>query len=241
MTNNTPQNPILVALDTPNFSHAFDLTKSLVGKVGGIKLGLEFFYAHGLTAVKKISALGIPVFFDLKLSDIPNTVNAAICALLPLEPFMINIHTLGGKAMMLAAVKAVNSAEKMGFKRPLLIGVTIVTSMDNADMGTLGIKYDTKAQVVNLAKLAQNCGLDGVVCSPHEISAIKAACGHEFKTIVPGIRPKGSAAHDQKRIMTPQDAIAEGADYLVIGRAITQAKNPLVMANEIWDSIRVSR
>ncbi|MCJ8325433.1 MAG: orotidine-5'-phosphate decarboxylase [Rhizobiales bacterium] len=238
MSSNNPYNPTLVALDTPDLKQALKLAKNLASKVGGMKLGMEFFNANGPQAVRQITALGMPVFIDLKLSDIPNTVAAGITSLLPLEPFMLNIHILGGRAMMEAAVDAVNQAENLGYNRPLLIGVTIVTSMQDSDMQELGLVRNASDQVVHLAKLAQDCGLDGVVCSSHEIAAIKQVCGDEFKTIVPGIRPKGVSAHDQKRVMTPSEAIAQGADYLVIGRAITQASNPEAMADDIWRSVR---
>lgn len=238
MTSNDPYNPTLVALDTPDLKHALNLAKNLASKVGGMKIGLEFFNANGPQGVKQIVDLGMPVFIDLKLSDIPNTVAAGIRSLLPLEAFMINIHILGGRQMMQAAVAAINEAEGLGYTRPMLIGVTIVTSMEDADMEELGIDRTASEQVIHLAKLAQDCGLDGVVCSSYEIAAIKAACGAEFKTIVPGIRPKGSSADDQKRVMTPAEAIKQGADYLVVGRPITGADNPEDMADKIWQSVR---
>ncbi len=238
MNSNNPYNPTLVALDTPNLSQALELAKSLTDKVGGMKVGMEFFNANGPQGVKQIIDLGMPVFIDLKLSDIPNTVASGIRSLLPLQPFMVNIHILGGRKMMQAAVAATNEAEALGFSRPLLIGVTIVTSMEDADMAELGMSRSASDQVIHLAKLAQDCGLDGVVCSSHEIAGIKAACGDDFKTIVPGIRPKGVSAHDQKRIMTPAEAISQGADYLVVGRAITQATSPTKMADDIWQSVR---
>ncbi|MBL1419950.1 MAG: orotidine-5'-phosphate decarboxylase [Alphaproteobacteria bacterium] len=238
MNSNNPYNPTLVALDTPDLKHALSLAKRLANKVGGMKIGLEFFNANGPQGVKQIVDLGMPVFFDLKLSDIPNTVAAGIRSLLPLEAFIINIHILGGRQMMQAAVAAINEAEGLGYARPMLIGVTIVTSMEDADMQELGINRTASEQVIHLAKLAQDCGLDGVVCSSHEIAAIKAACGTEFKTIVPGIRPKGTSADDQKRVMTPTEAIKQGADYLVIGRPITQADSPEDMADDIWQSVR---
>lgn len=238
MNSNNPYNPTLVALDTPDLKHALSLAKSLANKVGGMKIGLEFFNANGPQGVKQIVDLGMPVFIDLKLSDIPNTVAAGIRSLLPLEAFIINIHILGGRQMMQAAVAAINEAEGLGYTRPMLIGVTIVTSMEDADMEELGIHRTASEQVIHLAKLAQDCGLDGVVCSSFEIAAIKAACGNDFKTIVPGIRPKGAAADDQKRVMTPAEAIKQGADYLVIGRPITQSDEPEATADEIWQSVR---
>lgn len=238
MTSNDPYNPTLVALDTPDLNSALKLAIALKDKVGGIKVGMEFFNANGPSAVKQIIALGMPVFIDLKLSDIPNTVAAGLTSLLSLNAFMLNIHVLGGRAMMEAAVNAVNQAESLGYNRPLLIGVTIVTSMEDADMQELGINNQASEQVIHLAKLAKDCGLDGVVCSSHEIAGIKQACGDAFKTIVPGIRPKGVIAHDQKRVMTPSEAIKQGADYLVVGRPITQAPNPKDMASDIWQSIR---
>ncbi len=238
MTNNNPYNPTLVALDTANLATALNLAEQLKDKVGGMKVGMEFFYANGPQGVKQIIDIGMPIFIDLKLSDIPNTVAAGLRSLLPLEPFMLNVHILGGREMLEAAVAAVNEAEKLGFERPMLIGVTIVTSMQDDDISEIGITRNASDQVIHLAKLAQECGLDGVVCSPHEIAAIKQACGQAFKTIVPGIRPKGVAADDQKRIMTPDEAIGQGADYLVIGRAITRSEQPMATAEKIWQSVR---
>lgn len=238
MNSNNPYNPTLVALDTPDLERALKLAKSLASRVGGMKIGMEFFNANGPQGVQQIIDLGMPVFIDLKLSDIPNTVAAGIRSLLPLQPFMLNIHVLGGRAMMQAAVAAINEAEGLGYTRPMLIGVTIVTSMEDQDMIEMGMMRSATDQVIHLAKLAQDCGLDGVVCSSHEIAAIKQACGTEFKTIVPGIRPKGFSAHDQKRVMTPSDAIKQGADYLVIGRSITQSTKPETTADDIWQSVR---
>ena len=223
-------NRIFVALDTPSLEHAIDLTNQLMGVVGGVKMGKEFLTVHGLEGVRKVSKCGMPVFLDTKFHDIPNTVASSIRAILPVNPFVINVHASGGSAMMRAAKKAV---EEAGKNRPLLIAVTILTSMKDEDLIEIGMQTPTESQVVALARLSQKSGLDGIVCSPLEINAVRQACGPDFKLMVPGIRPTWSTHDDQKRITTPSGAIKLGADYLVIGRPITSAKNPIEAAQRI--------
>ncbi|MCF6197047.1 MAG: orotidine-5'-phosphate decarboxylase [Emcibacter sp.] len=229
-----PSQRILCALDTTDPHGAFGLAAKLRKYVGGVKLGLEFFGANGPAGFSHVAKSGMPIFLDLKLHDIPNTVAKAVHALMPLSPMIMTIHTGGGAAMMTAAAKAATqAAQNMGGKRPLMVGVTILTSLDDSDLMAVGLTTPVEDQVVRMAKLAQSSGLDGVVCSPFEIAAIRAACGPDFILVVPGIRPAGSDAGDQKRIMTPAEAISLGADYLVIGRPITQADNPAEAAEII--------
>ena len=223
-----PQKRILCALDTDDLGKAAALAKNLAPHIGGVKLGLEFFGAHGPQGFKEIAALGMPIFLDLKLYDIPNTVAKTVKSLMPLAPLMMTIHTSGGAEMMRKAAKAASeAAADIGCTRPLMIGVTILTSMDEKNLKDIGYGNDMSSQVLKLAKLAKRSGLDGVVCSPLEIEMIKRECGKDFILVVPGIRPSGSNAGDQKRIMTPEQAIKKGADYLVIGRPITETDDPV--------------
>lgn len=232
------QNPIICALDTTDAEAARALASQLVGKVGAIKLGLEFFTANGAVGVQHVSHSGLPVFLDLKFHDIPNTVYGAVKATAGIDCFMMTIHACGGKAMMQAALDAsMEVARITGKARPLIIGVTVLTSMDENDIEAIGVKGAVSDQVQRLAALAQEAALDGVVCSPHEIAALRAQCGDEFKLVVPGIRPAGSAKGDQKRVMTPPEAKALGADWMVIGRPITEAANPSEAAEKIVVSL----
>ncbi|MCF6216367.1 MAG: orotidine-5'-phosphate decarboxylase [Emcibacter sp.] len=234
MNDLTPSQRILCALDTTDPQAAFDLAEKLRDHVGGVKLGLEYFGACGPTGFNHVAQSGMPIFLDLKLHDIPNTVAKAISAVMPLNPLIMTIHTSGGAAMMTAAAKAATeAAQNVGCKRPIIVGVTILTSMDESDLQDIGLSPPIESQVVRMARLAQASGLDGVVCSPFEIIAIRAACGPDFKLIVPGIRPVGSSKGDQKRTMTPREAIARGADYIVIGRPITEADDPIKAAQDI--------
>jgi orotidine-5'-phosphate decarboxylase len=225
-----PTDRIFVALDTTDLDRATHLANQLVGMVGGVKMGKEFLTVHGLEGIRKVAKCGMPVFLDTKFHDIPNTVASAIRAVLPLSPFVVNVHASGGSAMMRAAQSAVEEAEK---NRPLLIAVTVLTSMTDEDLAEIGMQGPTEDRVVALAKLTQKSGLDGIVCSPLEIRAVRKACGPNFKLMVPGIRPAWSSDDDQKRTTTPSIAIKLGADYLVIGRPITAAKNPIEAAQKI--------
>ena len=220
----TTANPIIVALDTQEVEEATTIAREVMGHVGAVKLGLEFFTANGAAGVRQITQLGVPLFLDLKFHDIPNTVAKAIAATAGMNMFMMTVHTSGGRAMLQAAMDASDRvAQATGKERPLVIGVTLLTSLDQDDITILGFREKLQDQVLRLADLAQSAGLDGVVCSPFEIAPIRKACGDELTLVVPGIRPEGAHAGDQKRIMTPRDALARGADYLVIGRPITGA------------------
>lgn len=214
---------LFCALDTTDLARAEALATTLGTTVDGIKLGLEFFGAHGPEGVVRLSAQGRPVFLDLKLHDIPNTVAGAVRALLPLEPAILTIHAAGGGAMMRAAAGA---AREAGAKRPKIVGVTILTSLDGNDLARMGWRMEVSDAVRRLAGEASKNGLDGVVCSPHEVALLRADLGPEFLLVVPGIRPSWAASGDQKRVMTPAQAARAGADVLVVGRPITGADDP---------------
>ena len=232
-------NPIICAVDASDADEASTIANEVRSHVGAIKLGLEYFTANGAPGVDYITRLGIPVFLDLKFHDIPNTVAKAIAATVGMNMFMMTVHTTGGQAMLKAAIDASDRvAQTTGKERPLIIGVTLLTSLDQDDIGILGFRDTLQDQVIRLADLAQSAGLDGVVCSPFEISPIRKACGNDLKLIVPGIRPEGVSANDQKRILTPKEALSRGADYLVIGRPITDAPNRAAAAKAIAQNIK---
>jgi orotidine-5'-phosphate decarboxylase len=222
-------NPVFVALDTPDLARALAIAKAVKPHVGGLKVGLEFISALGPDAVRKIVEVGLPVFADTKFHDIPNTVAGAARAIALLGVRMFNIHASGGEAMMRAAAEAIADVHP----RPLLIAVTVLTSLDDAALASVGQRGPSTAQVLRLAVLSKASGLDGVVCSAHEIASVRKACGPDFLTVVPGIRPSGSALEDQRRVMTPAEALAAGADVLVIGRPITAAQDPAKAAQSI--------
>lgn len=227
-------NPIFCAVDTTDLARAQGLAAKLKGNIYGLKLGLEFFMARGADGYNKMASFDMPLFLDVKLHDIPNTVAGAIGSLLQLKPAFITVHTSGGHAMMRAAADA---AAKAGKARPKLLGVTVLTSMDKDDLAAVGQETDTGKQVLRLAKLAKESGLDGVVCSPEEVKTLRAALGPDFILMVPGIRPTWAAANDQKRVMTPKEAVQAGASYLVIGRPITAADDPADAAKKITSEI----
>jgi orotidine-5'-phosphate decarboxylase len=193
-----------------------------------LKVGKELFVAGGPEAVRALVARGFRIFLDLKFHDIPNTVAGACAAATRLGVWMMNVHAAGGAAMLAAARHAVDeAAEALGSRPPLLIAVTVLTSLSDDDLKATGVGDDATRQALRLARLAADCGLDGVVCSAQEAPILRSAVGRGFKLVTPGIRPAGSAAGDQSRIVTPQAAIANGADYLVIGRPITEAPDPV--------------
>ena len=226
-------NPVYCALDTPLRARAEELAAQLSGAVGGLKIGMEYFYAHGSDGYRGLAGFEQPIFLDLKLHDIPNTVASAVRALAPLEPALLNVHAGGGAAMMQAAANAAKEAKDKGFRAPSMLAVTVLTSLEESDLHAMGVSGRPSEQVLRLAQLARANGMDGVVCSAHEIELLRAEMGTDFKLIVPGIRPAGSAMHDQKRVMTPEDAQQAGADILVIGRAITEAEDPRQAALDI--------
>jgi orotidine-5'-phosphate decarboxylase len=230
----TTDNPIFCAVDTVDPTVALALGRALAGLVGGLKLGLEFFVANGPAAVAAVAADGPPLFLDLKLHDIPNTVAGAMRAMAPLAPALTTLHAAGGAAMMRAALDAAgDAAARLGMRRPRLLAVTVLTSLQESELAGLGVAGELLDQVKRLAALAQASGLDGVVCSAHEVAALRTQCGPGFTLVVPGIRPAWAGRDDQKRVLTPAEARARGADLLVIGRPITAAPDPARAARRI--------
>ncbi len=227
-------NPICVALDTPDVDRAVALARALKPHVGMLKIGLEFFYGNGVSGYESVAREGVPIFLDLKLHDIPNTVVQGLTSLLKLVPLpaISNVHCTGGFDMMRAAKDAVGDRLK-------LIGVTILTSLSNENIWAAGFDpRESDGHALNLAQLAMNAGLDGVVCSPLDLALIRASLPSSFLTVVPGIRLADASAHDQKRTATPKAAVAAGADILVIGRAITGAADPAKAAATIFESLQ---
>lgn len=229
----TVKSNVIVALDYDNKHSALTLADRLDPKYCRVKVGKELFTAAGPSVVKELSDRGFDVFLDLKFHDIPNTVAKALSAAADLGVWMANVHASGGSRMMSAAKQALgNSGSDM-----LLIGVTVLTSMDTSDLEEVGIKSTLSDQVLHLASMTKDSGLDGVVCSAQEARTLKESLGKDFKLVTPGIRLANSAADDQRRIVTPSDAMALGSDYLVIGRPITQSADPLATLLEINRSL----
>jgi len=231
-------NPIIAALDVSDADQAIRLAEQLADAVGAVKIGKELFVTAGPDIVRQIRATGAKVFLDLKFHDIPNTVAKAVAAATRLDVQMLTIHTSGGADMMAAAENAAQeTAAECGAESPLVLGVTVLTSMDTADLAGIGIAAEPAEQVERLARLAADAGLRGLVCSPLEITRLREFLPREMKLVTPGIRPATSDTQDQKRVMTPADAIQAGADWLVIGRPITQAEDPRAAAAAIRDSL----
>ena len=218
-------NPIYLALDVPQLNDGIDLVNKVKGHVGGIKLGLEFFCAHGAHGVHMIGQLGLPIFLDLKLHDIPNTVAGAMQAIHVLEPAIVTVHAGGGRAMM-------EDAKAAAGENTRVVAVTMLTSMDERDLARTGIEGSAHDQVMRLAQLANDAGLDGIVCSGQEVKAVHDQWRDGF-FVVPGLRPAGSAVGDQKRVVTPRQARDHGASVLVIGRPISRADDPALAARNI--------
>jgi orotidine-5'-phosphate decarboxylase len=231
------KNPICAALDTPDVARATELARLLKPHAGHAKLGMEFFYANGPRGYEAVAKEGLPIFLDLKLHDIPNTVASALRSLMRLEPrpAIINVHATGGADMLRAAAEAVDG-------RSLLIAVTILTSLSDADIHAAGFAAGRSGRdhAAGLARLAREAGLAGVVCSPQDVRAVKAATARDFLTVVPGIRPADAAVQDQKRIATPRAARDDGADILVIGRPNTGAADPAAAARAILATLEPS-
>ncbi len=228
-------NPILVALDVESAGKAIELADALRGSVGGFKIGKQLFTAAGPAIVRELTSRGDRVFLDLKFHDIPNTVAGAVQSAVATGAWMVNVHASGGGAMMKAAAESARkTAAALGQPRPVVIAVTVLTSMDDKTLADVGVTRGMLDQVVHLARLAKDSGLDGVVASPQEVKAIREACGSDFQIVTPGIRPADQQGKDdQARTLTPAEAMAAGSTYLVIGRPITAAPNPREAAETI--------
>src|SRR5438445_13875209 len=237
-----PRSSLIVALDFDSLSSAVKFAKQIADLVGMFKIGNQLFTAGGPAAVKEIASLGPGIFLDLKFHDIPNTVAGAVLSAAAMTGVqLVNVHALGGKAMLEAAVQAISAGVPMGADRPRLLAVTILTSMDQKTMKEVGISSAPKLRVVKLAQLAKKAGVDGVVASVQEAKAIRKACGREFLIVTPGVRPAQTTAEQQKddqaRTATPAQAIKAGADYIVVGRPIIAASDPRAAAQEIVGEI----
>jgi orotidine-5'-phosphate decarboxylase len=218
-------NPIYLALDVPQLDEALALASKVKAHVGGFKLGLEFFCAHGHHGVHEVARLGLPIFLDLKLHDIPNTVAGAMQAIHVLEPAIVTVHASGGRAMMEDAKAAASNGTKV-------VAVTMLTSLDERDLMRTGVNGCAHEQVMRLAELAEAAGLDGVVCSGHEVAAVRKQWKDGF-FVVPGLRLPGSGVGDQKRVVTPRAARDDGASVLVVGRPISRADDPVAAARAV--------
>ncbi|MEK6646915.1 MAG: orotidine-5'-phosphate decarboxylase [Candidatus Firestonebacteria bacterium] len=230
---------LIVALDVDSAKQAIAIVKKLKNYVQIFKVGLQLFTAEGPKIINAIKKLGVEVFLDAKFHDIPNTVAKACESVVRLQIAMLNVHTLGGYEMMLVAKESVErTASKLKIKKPVLLGVTILTSI-NSDIlkNEIGVKINLKAKVKQLALLAKKAGLDGIVASPQEITDIRKVCGKKFIIVTPGVRPAWAGLDDQKRIMTPWEAINAGANYIVVGRPILKAQNPVIAVQQILGEI----
>jgi orotidine-5'-phosphate decarboxylase len=241
-----PRSSLIVALDFDSLSSAVKFAKQVADLVGMFKIGNQLFTAAGPAAVKEVAALGAGIFLDLKFHDIPNTVAGAVLSSAAMTGVqLVNVHALGGKAMLEAAVQAISAGVPMGADRPRLLAVTLLTSMDQKSMKEVGIGGAPRLQVVKLAQLAKKAGVDGVVASVQEARAIRKACGRDFLIVTPGVRPEeksaASKADDQARTATPSEAIRAGADFLVVGRPILAAPDPRAAAQAIVDEIAAAK
>ncbi len=241
-----PRSSLIVALDFDSLSSAVKFAKQVADLVGMFKIGSQLFTAAGPQAVKELAALGCGIFLDLKFHDIPNTVAGAVLSAAAMPGLqLLNVHALGGRAMLEAAAQAVSAGVPLGEDRPRLLAVTILTSMDHQSMKSVGIGGLPKQCVVRLAKLAKSAGVDGVVASVQEVRAIRKACGREFLIVAPGVRPtdktRKSSSDDQARVSTPTEAIRAGADFIVVGRPILAAENPREAAQSIVEEIAAAK
>jgi orotidine-5'-phosphate decarboxylase len=232
------KNPIIVALDVPEASAALTLAETVAPAVGAFKIGKELFVSAGPDIVKRVRDTGASVFLDLKFHDIPNTVAKAVASATRLDVQMLTVHTCGGSTILERALKGANeAAEQTGNEAPLILGVTVLTSMDESDLHEVSVNKTPESQVIHLAQMATGAGLKGLVCSPKEITPLREVLPPEVQLVTPGIRPAGSEKGDQKRVMTPVEAISAGADWLVIGRPIYAADNPREAAESILESL----
>jgi len=234
-----PTDRVFVALDMPEIDGAKAMAAQVSGLVGGVKLGLEFFMAQGPAGIRDVIAAGdLPLFLDLKLHDIPNTVAGAVRSVAPLAPKFLTIHAGGGPAMIRAAADAAREeAERLGLPRMRILAVTVLTSLSDEDLTAVGQTTPAATQVRRLAQVAHANGADGIVCSPAEVALLRRDLPADFTLMVPGIRPTWAAANDQKRVMGPRDAVAAGADHLVIGRPITADADPAAAARRIAEEL----
>jgi len=234
----TPKDRLVVALDLPDRGSALKMVERLTGAVGMFKIGSQLFTAEGPALVHEIVKAGEKVFLDLKFHDIPNTVAGAVESAARLGVSILNVHTLGGSEMMRAAAHAVGERGLLWITRPAVLGVTVLTSMDKTDLADVGIASDLRGEVVRLATLARDSGLDGIVASPEEIRLIRECItAEDYIVLTPGVRPAWSEKGDQKRVAQPADAIRDGADFIVIGRAITESADPRAATDRILDEI----
>ncbi|HJF73469.1 MAG TPA: orotidine-5'-phosphate decarboxylase [Gallibacterium anatis] len=229
------ENKVIVALDYETKKEAMQLVDQIDPSLCRLKVGKEMFTTLGTEFVKELQRRNFDVFLDLKFHDIPNTVARAVRSAADLGVWMVDMHASGGLRMMEAAKKIL---EPYGKDAPILIAITVLTSMEEADLLQIGVNTSPEEHVIRLARLSQRAGLDGVVCSPQEVGILRQRCGNEFKLVTPGIRPEGSQLGDQRRVMTPREAINAGSDYLVIGRPITQAADPVAVLKQINASIQ---
>ena len=232
------RNPIIVALDVPTADAALKLVEQLAPVAGGFKVGSELFTSAGPDMVRRIRGLGAPVFLDLKFHDIPNTVAKAVAAAVQLDVQMLTVHASGGVEMLKAAEQAAQeSARQLGYPPPLVLAVTVLTSLDSAALSQIGLDPDVSRQVLRLANMAKQAGLRGLVCSPREVAEVRQMVPASTQLVVPGIRAKTAPADDQKRTLTPREALALGANWLVIGRPICAAADPRAAAEQILKEI----
>ena len=233
-----PGERIVCAIDTADLDEAKRLADRVAGAVGSLKIGLQFYVAHGAAGVATLAETGLPIFLALKFHDIPNTVAGAVRAAAAAAPAMLTVHAGGGAAMMrAAAAAAMRLPDRSGGARPKVLAVTVLTSFDRADAESVGLAGSIEELVTRSAALAQASGLDGAVASAREVAALRARCGADFTLVVPGVRPGWASADDQKRIVTPAEALRLGADYLVIGRPIARADDPADAARRIADEM----
>jgi len=232
---------VIVALDVNTLKEEQRLLDILAGGVRIFKIGMELFYSCGVKAIELVKKYDREIFLDLKFHDIPNTVYAASKIAARLGVYIFNVHASGGIDMMKKAVEAAEEeSERSGTGRPKILGVTVLTSLDKAALNKIGMIKTPEEEALNLAELAMEAGLDGVVASPEEINSIRKKAGKDFLIVTPGVRPEGSDSGDQKRIATPKEAFQRGADYIVIGRPVTKAKDPAKVIKSVWDSIQPS-
>ena len=241
-----PRSSLIVALDFDSLATAVKFAKQVADLVGMFKIGSQLFTSAGPEAVRQVAQLGADIFLDLKFHDIPNTVAGAVLSSAAMPGVqLVNVHALGGTAMMRAAAQAVSAGVPMGSDRTRLLAVTVLTSMDQKAIREVGLGGPPKLHVLKLAKLAQKAGVDGVVASVQEAKAIRHACGQEFLIVTPGVRPKdkgdGTKKDDQARTATPREAIKAGADFIVVGRPILTATDPRAAAQEIVDEIAAAK